>query len=215
MDKPQIGAQEVTSRSATFQDVLDTPPHLVAEIVDGTLYVHSRPTLLHAQVGSELGMIIGPPFHRGNGGPGGWLILDEPKVHLGDDFVVPDLAGWRRERLPKAQPVAYTELVPDWICEILSPSTRKFDREVKQVIYARAGVKHMWMIDPEACSLEAFALSGADWKLIDKLFDNVPVSLPPFEAISFDLGDLWGPPTIHKELPNKLTTESEHGLFGT
>ena len=192
MDKSQTEVNEITSRPATYQDVLDAPPHLIAEVIDGVLYTHSRPLLSYAQVGSEIGMTIGPPFHRGIGGPGGWLILKKPELHLCENIVVPDLTGWRRDRMPETPLAAFSFVVPDWVCEVLSPSTRSFDIGIKQKVYARVGVGHMWLVDPDACSLEAFKLTGADWELIDSLSGDVPVSLPPFEAISFDLGDFWG-----------------------
>ena len=186
---------------ATYQDVLDAPPHMVAEIIDGTLYTHPRPTPPHALASSGLGGRINPPFHFGDGGPGGWWILDEPELHLGDDIVVPDLAGWLRERLPEYPDVAYFTLAPDWVCEELSPATRKLDLGSKNAIYARAGVSRLWLVDPEARSLEAYALQDKQWVLIDTLFDDASVSLPPFDAISFDLGDLWVPHILHKTAP--------------
>ena len=150
---------------------------------------------------SGLGGRINPPFHFGDGGPGGWWILDEPELHLGVDIVVPDLAGWLRERLPEYPDVAYFTLAPDWVCEVLSPATRKLDLGSKNAIYARAGVSHLWLVDPEARSLEAYALRDKQWVLIDTLFDDASVSLPPFDAISFDLGDLWVPHILHKTAP--------------
>ncbi len=190
-----------SSPRATYQDVLNAPPHVVAEIIDGTLYTHPRPKPIHAVAKSRLGMKIGPPFDLGDRGPGGWWILNEPELHLNQDIVVPDLAGWRRERMRELPNEAYFTLVPDWVCEVLSPSTRKLDLGAKRAIYAREGVKFIWFVDPIERSLEAFQLLGAKWVLIDKLFDDASVSLPPFEAVCFDLDSLWPPQTVHKELP--------------
>ena len=189
------------SARATYHDMLDAPPHMVAEIIDGTLFTHPRPASLHARACYELGSIIGPPFSRGREGPGGWWVLFEPEIHLGEDIVVPDLAGWRRERMPEFPEVAYFTLAPDWVCEVLSPSTRRLDLGGKRAVYVRAGVGYIWFADPELRSFEAFALRGKEWVLIDKLFDDASVSLPPFEAISFDLGDLWLPHVLHRSLP--------------
>lgn len=178
-------------RPATYQDVLDAPPHKVAEVVYGTLYTHPRPAPAHARAGSGLGVLIGGPFGYGRGGPGGWWIIDEPELHLGEDIVVPDLAGWRRESMPDFPETAYFKQAPNWACEVLSPSTRSLDRGAKQAIYAREGVEHLWLVDPDARTLEAFALRNRCWVLLDKLSGNAPVSLPPFDAIQFSLSDLW------------------------
>lgn len=180
-----------TKRLATYQDVLDAPAHRVAEIIEGTLETHPRPAPRHANVSSGLGMKLGPPFRFGDGGPGGWWILDEPEVHLGGDVVVPDLAGWRRERMPELPETAWFETAPDWACEILSPSTRALDLGPKRRLYAEHGVTHLWLVDPDARTLEAFALDQGSWRLVATLVGEAPVSLPPFDAITFDLNALW------------------------
>ena len=209
MDKSQATRSETDSRRATYQDVLDAPPHKVAEVVDGTLYIFNRPAAPHTLAASALGGIIGPPFHHGRGGPGGWWILNQPELHLGEDIVVPDIAGWRRERMPVYPDTAYFTLAPDWVCEVLSPSTRKLDLGGKSAVYARAGVGYLWFVDPIARSLEAKVLRGGKWVAIATLHDDATVSLPPFEAISFSLGDLWPPPTVHKAVPGASTVEPE------
>ena len=127
---------------ATYQDVLDAPSHEVADIVDGLLYTNPRSAAPHALASSLLGSQLTVPFHLGRGGPGGWWIIDKPELHLGDDILVPDLAGGRRTRMPTCPKTAYTTLVPDWVCEILSPSTRGLDLEAKRPVYAREGVRH-------------------------------------------------------------------------
>lgn len=177
--------------NATYQDVLDAPDNMVAEIIYGCLYLQPRPTPRHAVAGSSLGMEIGRPFHKGKDGPGGWWILDEPELHLGTDVIVPDIAGWRRENMPTIPDTAYFEVVPDWVCEVLSPATRKRDVTDKRDIYGTFGVGHIWFVDPEAKTLEAFVNEGGEWKLIASLRDNDPVSVAPFDAISFALDDLW------------------------
>lgn len=179
------------SHRATYQDVLDAPPHMVAEIIEGVLHLNPRPAPKHTIASSGLGARITTPYRFGDGGPGGWWILDEPELHLGEDILVPDLAGWRRERMPEAPETAYFTLAPDWVCEILSPSTRALDQVMKRAIYAREGVVHLWFVDPDARTLEAFELQDGQWLLLETLQDNDPVSLPPFEATSFSLGDLW------------------------
>ena len=130
--------------------------------------------------------------------------------------MVPDIAGWRRERMPQLPNSADFTLAPDWICEVLSPSTRKFDLGGKRAVYAREGVSYLWFLDPIARSLETFKLRGTtQWVLIDTLLEDASVSLPPFEAINFNLGELWSPPTIHKDVPSKLSNESERELAET
>ena len=178
-------------RPATYQDILDAPEHMVAEIVDGTLYTHPRPAPRHALAGSALGDELVSPFQKGRGGPGGWWILDEPEIHLGDDVVVPDLAGWRRERMPRPPEGIYPTIRPDWACEILSPSTRRLDLTRKRALYAREGVPYLWFVDPDARTLEAFELREGQWLLIASLAGDAPVSVPPFDAVTFSLGGLW------------------------
>ena len=176
---------------ATYQDVLDAPAHRVAEIVDGTLYTHPRPASLHALASSVLGRKIGNPYQDGVGGPGGWWIIDEPELHLGDDVLVPDIAGWRRERMPDYPDTAYFTLAPDWVCEVLSASTRKHDLCGKRPVYAREGVAHLWFVDPVDRTLEVFELRDGQWLLIAAAADDDPISTRPFDAITFSLGDLW------------------------
>ena len=178
-------------RRATYQDVLYAPARQVAEIVDGTLHTHPRPAMPHARASYELGIDLGGPFHRGRGGPGGWWIAPEPELHLGQDIVVPDLAGWRRERMPEYPETAYVTLPPDWACEVLSASTRRFHLHGKRPIYARKGVKYLWLVDPADRTLEAFELRDGAWVLIACAKDSEPVSIRPFDAITFSLGDLW------------------------
>ncbi len=178
-------------KQATYQDVLDAPPHKVAEIIAGTLHTHPRPASRHAWASSGMGYELTGPFQRGRGGPGGWWIIDEPELHLGYDILVPDLAGWRRESMPVYPDAAFFDIAPDWVCEVLSPSTRRLDMTSKRDIYAREGVSHLWFVDPDARTLEAFELRDGQWLLTASLADNDPVSVKPFDAISFPLGALW------------------------
>ena len=185
------GSEALARGRATYQDVIDAPAHQVAEIVDGTLYTHPRPGALLTIASSVLGGELSPPFHRGRGGPGGWWILDEPELHLGDDILVPDLAGWRRERMPERPDTTYFTLAPDWACEVLSASTRRLDLQEKRPAYAREGVAHFWLVDPTDRTLEAFELREGEWVLIACAKDDEPIGIRPFDAITFSLGDLW------------------------
>ncbi len=179
------------ARLATYEDVLSAPPHMVAEILCGRLVTHPRPRPRHAVVTSNLGMEIGPPFSKGRGGPGGWIILDEPELHLGAHVLVPDLAGWRRERMPSLPETAWFETPPDWVCEVVSPATARYDRFEKRDIYGTHKVAHLWLIDPDARTLEAFALKDDHWQLLATRADNDEIALPPFDAVPFKLGALW------------------------
>lgn len=178
-------------RAATYEDVLRAPTHLVAEIVDGDLHLSPRPGGSHANVASVLGEELGPPFRRGRGGPGGWILLDEPELHLGAHVVVPDLAGWRRERMPHVSDAPFFTLAPDWVCEVASPSTEKLDRAHKLPMYARAGVRHAWIVSAQNRTLEALRLEGERWLLLGVFKDADRARIEPFDAIELDLSLLW------------------------
>ena len=177
---------------ATYQDVIDAPVHRVAEIVDGRLYVSPRPGPLAALAKTGLNVVLGRPFDRGrDDGPGGWWLLREPELHFGDDVVVPDFTGWRRGRMPRIPTTDFVTLAPDWVCETLSPETHELDLDAKLPVYAREGVGHLWLIEPTDRTLEAFELRDGEWVLIGCAKDDEPVSVRPFDAITFSLGDLW------------------------
>ena len=181
----------------TYRDVLNAPKGVTTEIIDGELYMQARPTERHSQ--ALMGMIesLRPSFERGKGGPGGWWIRAEPQVSFEDrDWrtLVPDLAGWRRERLP-VLPRRWADLTvaPDWVCEILSPSTMRLDRTQKMAIYAEAGIAHLWMADPLACTLEIFELIDGRWTLTAAHGGKPEISAAPFDTVPLTLGDLWLP----------------------
>lgn len=177
-------------RRATYQDVLDAPPHLNAEIVDGELHL-SRPGGPATAVAANVIGDLQPAFSRGRGGPGGWLILAEPEIHVGDDIVDPDLAGWRRERLPLVPNGAFFSVVPDWVCEVLSPTTERFDRADKLPLYAAWGVRHAWLVHPRHRTLEVYRLDDGRWTLLGIHKDNVRIRAEPFDAIELDLSIWW------------------------
>ncbi len=197
-----------SSTRATYQDVLDAPPNVTAQIIDGTLYTNPRPAYSHAKAQTVLARVIDPDFLRGGGDSGSWLILIEPELHLDENIVVPDLAGWRSERISEHQDVAYFTVVPDWVCEVLSPSTREIDLSEKKEIYAREGVGYLWFVDPKARSLQVLVSQNKEWALIDTRIDDASVSLPPFEEIIFDLGRLWLPNVLHRAVPESESAYS-------
>lgn len=187
-----MNAPAPIARPATYRDLAAAPPHMVAELIGGALHLQPRPRPRHALAALHLGAEIGAPFSRGTGGgPGGWVILVEPELHLGEDVLVPDLAGWRKERLTPFPEETGIAVPPDWACEILSPSTRRLDLTLKRDICAREGVAHLWFVDPDARTLEAFGLEGGRWVLLSALAGDAPVALAPFAAVSFPLGALW------------------------
>ena len=176
---------------ATYADIEALPPNMVGEILFGSLYAQPRPARRHVVAASRIGGRLSDPFELGLGGPGGWIIVDEPELHLGPHVVVPDLAGWRVERLAGKGDGAYFEEVPDWICEIQSPSTKHIDLGIKRRIYATYEVPYLWHVDPVAQTLEVFKLQKTDWLLTHTFVGGQPVAAPPFDAITFDLKLLW------------------------
>ncbi len=178
-------------RPASYDDLLGVPDHLVAEIVEGELHAAPRPGPRHTGVGSQLGMLLGPPLVLGRDGPGGWWILDEPELHLGADVLVPDLAGWRRARMPRLPEAAFFSLPPDWVCEILSPSTEAFDRSRKLSLYAGAGVAHAWLVDPLPRTLEVLRLESGRWTILATHAGDGPLTAEPFPDVELTLGELW------------------------
>lgn len=180
-------------REATYADLEALPPNVVGQILYGVLHAHPRPAPRHGVAANELGSEVTVPFGRGRGGPGGWIFMVEPELHLGPHVVVPDIAGWKVERLTPFPETAFIETPPDWLAEILSPSTQAIDRTDKLSIYASHGVKHCWYVDPIAKTLEVMELTGGKWLLLAALKDDAPVCQPPFEAHTFPLDNLWVP----------------------
>jgi Uma2 family endonuclease len=178
-------------KRATYEDVLNAPENKVAEILDGELIVSPRPAARHAAASSGLEVLLGGPFQFGRGGPGGWWILDEPELHFGDEIVVPDIGGWRRERMPAIPDVAFFSLAPDWVCEVLSPSTERIDRGRKLRIYAQAGVAHAWLVNPIERTLEVLRLRDGAWTIVAVFTGSEAVRAEPFDAIELELGALW------------------------
>ena len=197
---------EPAKRRATYADLEAVPSHLVAEIIDGELLTHPRPSPRHGFASSALGARLTDVFQFNGNGPGGWIFIDEPELHFGPQVVVPDIGGWRRERLNAVPDTNYFELAPDWVCEVLSASTERRDRTVKMRIYAEAGIPHFWLIDPRQQILEAFELCEGRWLKIGAWNADNEVRAPPFDALAFSLADLWplDPPLGFQEDPQHL-----------
>jgi Uma2 family endonuclease len=191
-----MGEAAEDRKRALYEEYLRVPDHQRAEIIRGTLYVMARPSPRHANATSVLGGELSGPFQRGRGGPGGWWILFEPELHITPfEPLVPDLAGWRAERMPTLPEAAYFTLVPDWVCEVLSKSTENVDRNDKLSIYAEQGVRHVWLVDPIARTLEVHARpEDGRWREVHVHEGDVRVREAPFEAIELELAALWSPP---------------------
>lgn len=189
---PSLSMSAPSKRRATYADVLAAPEHMVGEVIDGELSLQPRPCPRHACTASVLGALLAPAYGWGeHGGPGGWIILDEPELHLGEHILVPDLAGWRRERLPEIPDAAYFDVAPDWVCEVLSPSTAALDRPRKLPVYGRHAVAHAWIVDPEARTLEHYALENGRWTLSQVVEGESAVKVGPFDAGEILLSRLW------------------------
>jgi Uma2 family endonuclease len=181
---------------ATYGDLLALPSDVRAEVLAGEIVTSPAPLPRHSHVQGSARRFIGGPFQDddGRGGPGGWWIFVEVDVALGrHDIVRPDLAGWRKERLPRPGPTRPIEVAPDWVCEILSRTTAARDRVQKRNLYARAGVPFYWLIDPEARVLEALALREGGW-VETGVFDETSLArIPPFDAIELEVSRLFLP----------------------
>lgn len=180
-------------RHATYDDLLQVPDIFIAEIVDGELITSPRPAFPHARAASVIRANL-DPYDRSPGSPdspGGWWILFEPELHLGPDILVPDLAGWRRERMPVLENISYTEQAPDWVCEIISPSTAQLDRIRKMRVYAREQVGHLWLVDPLMRTLEVYRLEGHHWIVAGTYGGAEAIQAEPFAALTLDLSRWW------------------------
>jgi hypothetical protein len=181
----------VSKHPATYRDVLDQPEHMVAEIVAGTLYLSPLPPPRGALAKSGLGARLGVAQEKDAGQGGGWWVTVSPQLRLGNDVLAADLAAWPRASKRELLQRDVLDVAPVWVCEVVQPRTRALDLAVKRPAYARHGVAHLWLIDPDARTLEAFALDRGAWRLLATRVGDAEVALPPFDAISFALADLW------------------------
>ena len=187
----EISMPEAAKKKATYEDLYTIADHMIGEIIAGELIATPRPSRRHSSTLARLTSNILPPFEYGRGGPGGWIILVEPEIALGENILVPDLAGWKRERFPFQEETNWISVAPDWVCEILSPTTLRLDKVKKMPVYAQFGVGHIWLIDPLAMTLDAFRLEAHRWVLLGSYAERDHVRLEPFQEIEIALGDLW------------------------
>ncbi|MEW6487927.1 MAG: Uma2 family endonuclease [Thermodesulfobacteriota bacterium] len=179
------------AKKATYEDLLALPDHVIGEILGGELIVTPRPSRKHAKAAFALSGELAPPYDFGRGGPGGWILLVEPEVRIGEHTVVPDLAGWRKERFPSEEDHNWISAVPDWVCEILSPHTIRTDRVRKMGIYREHAVPHAWLLDPGNKTLEVFALRDGAWVVLGFYAEDDRVRAEPFPEVEIDMGNFW------------------------
>jgi Uma2 family endonuclease len=193
---------DTAKRQAVYEDLYHIPENTTGEIIDGELIVSPRPRRPHAHSGSSMGAELVPPFQFGRGGPGGWFIYDEPELHLGNHVIVPDLAGWKKERLAGMFDEHRFTVPPDWVCEILSPSSVRIDRLKKMRIFAEHCVPYAWLVDPLAKTLEVYGLESGRWVVLGMYGEDEKVRAEPFVEVELDLANLWieEPPEIHEKV---------------
>lgn len=185
---------EAVKTNAAYRDVLEAPEDMIAELVQGELYLQPRPAARHVLTASRIGTLLGPPFELGRGGPGGWTILDEPELHLREDVLVPDLAGWRSEAAVELDwQLAHFEVRPQWVCEVLSPRTVRRDRLVKLDVYHANRIDWAWLVDPVAKTIEVFEWSENGWVRKQTAGGDALALLEPFAAVSLELELIWPP----------------------
>lgn len=182
---------ESPKKGATYKDVVAAAPDKIAELMYGDLYLSPRPSPRHVNAASALTSDLHDAFQRGRSGPGGWRILFEPELHLLVDVLVPDIAGWRRGTMPELPEDPWFDATPDWVCEVISPSTSRIDREKKLPIYARSRVPYVWIVDPALRTLEVLRREGDGYVLVSAHFGEPAVCVPPFEEVAIELGPLW------------------------
>ena len=184
----------VHRKAAAYEDLVLVPDHLVAEILDGELFTSPRPAFRHARAASMLGANVMGRFDGPEGGgesPGGWWFLFEPELHFDRDVIVPDIAGWRRDRVPMLPDAPWFDVAPDWVCEVISPSTESIDRGRKLRIYAREGVSHLWLLNPVAKTLEVYRLADGNWILVKTLVGDEVVLAEPFADVEMEMSHWW------------------------
>lgn len=188
---------------ATYADIEKLPQHVVGELIAGELFVSPRPSLVHAAIETALAMQLSAVDRGQSGARGKWRILMEPELHLGKDVLVPDLAGWRIERMPELPKRPHARVAPDWICEVTSPATARVDHRYKLPRYAKAGVKHAWLVTPPHKSIDVLRLAGKNWLLVDSLTHDDRGVVEPFDDLEIDLGRIWpdGLPSVHSPAP--------------
>jgi len=183
---------ESARKRPAYKDLYKIPENMTGEIINGELVVTPRPSRKHGYSTTALGAAVVPSYQFGRGGGlGGWVIIIEPEIGFGENIMVPDIAGWKEDRYPEEEPHNWISVVPDWICEVLSPNTLRVDKVRKMPIYARHGVPYFWLIDPAAETLDVFRLASGQWTLLGTYVEDDKVRAEPFGEIEINLSDLW------------------------
>ncbi len=182
---------EPAEKKASYEDLYSIPENMTGEIIDGELIVTPKPSPRHSNASAWLTATLVPPYRKGTSGPGGWTILPEVEIMLGQHLLVPDISGWRNERFPGFPKENWISVSPDWVCKILSPGTARLDKVRKMPIYAEYEIPHLWLLDPIAKTLEVFELQSGKWAFQKAYAENDKVRAEPFHEIEFDLGDFW------------------------
>jgi Uma2 family endonuclease len=191
---------------ATYDDLLGLQEDVRAEVIAGQILVAPSPLPRHSRAQRVLGRFVGGPYDDddGRGGPGGWWIFIEVDVQLGShDIVRPDLAGWRRTRLPHPGAMRPIDVAPDWVCEVISPSAAARDRVIKRDLYARHRIPHYWLVDPEARTLEALELTGDRWVEIGAWDETASARIAPFADVELEVGRLFLPREAEPTTPER------------
>jgi Uma2 family endonuclease len=190
---------EPERKKASYEDLYSIPENAVGQIIDGELIVGPRPSRKHALAATVLTAELSQRYSMGRARvPGGWIILFQPEIKLGDDILVPDLTGWKRERFPWEEETSWISVPPDWVCEILSPSSVRIDRIKKMTIYATHGVPYFWLIDPRDRTLEVLKLESGRWVVLGTYADDAKVRAEPFPEAEIELGRLWPEPQLER-----------------
>lgn len=182
---------EPARKRATYNDLYSIPENMIGEIINGDLIVSPRPSRKHGYTASIIGNELGPPYNMGRGGPGGWIIIGEPEISFSDNILVPDLAGWRKERFPESEDHNWISVSPDWVCEIVSQRSVRIDRVKKMGIYAQHRVGYYWIVDPTTKTLETLKNEAGRWLILGTYAEDDKVRAEPFQGVEIDLNSLW------------------------
>ena len=180
--------------TTTVDEWLREPAEKRYELIDGDLIEKAAPDFSHGSAQAGLIAHLHPWFHQRDGGdrPGGWWIASEVDVVLDDNGFRPDIAGWRRERVPEMPKTRPVRVRPDWICEIVSESNATTDTIKKLRRYHQAGVPHYWLLDPATRTLAVYRHAAEGYQSVLVAEAGETARAEPFEAIELRIAALFG-----------------------